>query len=87
MEIPLNAQVECTDGICGRTESVLVNPVTDKVTHLVVQEDKSPNVVWHSASGFAGKPSDRARGSARPSEYSNGNRPPGQGQFKRSLKL
>ena len=43
MEIPLNAQVECTGGICGRSEFVLVNPVTDKVTHLVVQEDAFPN--------------------------------------------
>jgi sporulation protein YlmC with PRC-barrel domain len=43
MEIPLNAQVECKDGVCGRSEYVLINPVTDKVTHLVVKEDSSPN--------------------------------------------
>jgi PRC-barrel domain len=41
MEIPLNAPVECTDGICGRSEYVLVNPVVEKVTHLVVREDSS----------------------------------------------
>jgi hypothetical protein len=29
MEIPLNAQVECTDGICGRSMYVLINPVID----------------------------------------------------------
>jgi hypothetical protein len=46
MEIPLNAQVECTDGACGRSEYVLVNPVTDKVTHLVVKEDASPNTEY-----------------------------------------
>jgi len=44
MEIPLNAQVECTDGICGRSLYVLINPVADRVTHMVVQEAASPNV-------------------------------------------
>ena len=38
MEIPVQAQVECTDGLCGRSVYVLINPVTDKVTHLVVKE-------------------------------------------------
>jgi sporulation protein YlmC with PRC-barrel domain len=39
MEIPLQAQVECTDGVCGRSVFVLINPVIDQVTHLVVRED------------------------------------------------
>jgi uncharacterized protein YrrD len=46
MEIPLNAQVDCTDGICGRSKYVLINPVTDRVTHLVVKEDTSPNTEY-----------------------------------------
>ena len=46
MEIPLNAQVECTDGICGRSGFVLINPVIDQATHLVVKEDASPNVEY-----------------------------------------
>ncbi len=41
MEIPLNAQVECTDGVCGRSVFVLINPDIDQVTHLVVREDSS----------------------------------------------
>jgi hypothetical protein len=41
MEIPLNAQVECTDGVCGRSVFVLINPVIEEVTHLVVREDSS----------------------------------------------
>ena len=41
MEIPLDAQVECTDGVCGHSAFVLVNPVLDEVTHLVVREDSS----------------------------------------------
>jgi sporulation protein YlmC with PRC-barrel domain len=43
MEIPLNAQVVCSDGVCGRSMSVLINPVVEDVTHLVVKEDLSPN--------------------------------------------
>ena len=46
MEIPLNAEVECTDGVYGRTEYVLVNPVVDKVTHLVVKGDASPHLEY-----------------------------------------
>jgi hypothetical protein len=41
MEIPLNAQIECTDGVCGRSVFVLINPVLDEVTHLVVRDDSS----------------------------------------------
>jgi sporulation protein YlmC with PRC-barrel domain len=47
MEIPLNAQVEYSDGVCwhaaGHSEYVLIDPVLDQITHLVVKEDSSPN--------------------------------------------
>ena len=46
MEIPLSAQVECTDGVCGRSVYVLINPVIDQMTHLVVKEDSSPNTEY-----------------------------------------
>jgi uncharacterized protein YrrD len=46
LEIPLNAKVECTDGICGHSEYVLINPVSDQVTHLVVKEDSSPSTEY-----------------------------------------
>jgi hypothetical protein len=46
MEIPLNAQVDCSDGVCGRSMYVLINPVMDRVTHLVVKEDLSPNTEY-----------------------------------------
>jgi sporulation protein YlmC with PRC-barrel domain len=46
MEIPLNAHVECTDGVYGRSIYVLINPVTDKVTHLVVKGDFPPNTEY-----------------------------------------
>ncbi len=38
MEIPLEAQVECTDGIYGHSVYVLISPVTGKITHLVVRK-------------------------------------------------
>ena len=46
MEIPFNAQVECTDGVCGRSVYVLINPVIDQATHFVVKEDSSPNTEY-----------------------------------------
>jgi sporulation protein YlmC with PRC-barrel domain len=38
MEIPLQAQVECTDGVCGLSVYVLIDPVIDQVTNVVVKE-------------------------------------------------
>jgi hypothetical protein len=42
MEIPLEAQVECTDMVCGRSAYLLINPVIEQVTHLVVRDAISP---------------------------------------------
>src|SRR5450756_93407 len=36
----------CMDGVCGRYEYVLINSVSDQVTHLVVKEDLSPNTEY-----------------------------------------
>jgi len=33
MDIPLNAKVECTDGSCGESMAVVVEPVTKEMTH------------------------------------------------------
>ena len=38
MGIPLQAQVECTDGVCGLSVYVLIDPVSDQVVHVVVKE-------------------------------------------------
>jgi hypothetical protein len=50
MDIPLNAQVEYTDGVVwhaiGHSEYVLINPVIEQVTHLVVKEDTAPNTEY-----------------------------------------
>jgi sporulation protein YlmC with PRC-barrel domain len=38
MEFPLNAEVHCTDGRSGRSTYIIMDPTTEKVTHLVVRE-------------------------------------------------
>ena len=44
MEIPLNVDVHCTDGRCGRSTYIVLNPTTETVTHLVVKERVSPQI-------------------------------------------
>jgi sporulation protein YlmC with PRC-barrel domain len=39
MDIPVDAEVRCTDGPGGRSTYVVLNPVTRRVTHVVVRED------------------------------------------------
>ncbi len=46
MEIPLNVQVECKDGVFGQSAYVLINPVVGKVSHLVVRENESPHMEY-----------------------------------------
>lgn len=38
MEILINAKVFCTDGECGHVTAVLINPLSKRVTHLIVRE-------------------------------------------------
>lgn len=35
--IPINADVSCTNGYCGKSSHLLLNPITQKLTHIVVQ--------------------------------------------------
>jgi sporulation protein YlmC with PRC-barrel domain len=44
MDIPVNADVICTDGPCGRSTYVIINPTTWQVTHVVVKEKGFPYV-------------------------------------------
>jgi Methyltransferase domain len=46
--IPVNAEVRCTDGTCGHSTCVLINPITNKVTHLVVKEAVSPHGIYRA---------------------------------------
>lgn len=43
MDIPMDAEVFCTDGFCGRSTRVVLKPKTEEVTHLVVKEKESPH--------------------------------------------
>ncbi|MCB9419882.1 MAG: hypothetical protein H6667_08765 [Ardenticatenaceae bacterium] len=36
MDIPLDVEVFCSDGSCGRSTAVIVNPVSREITHVVV---------------------------------------------------
>ena len=38
MDFPINVTVECIDGPGGRSTAIILNPITDQVTHLVVRE-------------------------------------------------
>jgi sporulation protein YlmC with PRC-barrel domain len=38
MEIPIDAEVICTDGVCGKTTCVIVDPISEQITHVVVKE-------------------------------------------------
>jgi len=42
LNIPLNTDVECVDGPCGKSSTLIFDPRTQKVTYLVVR-DKSPS--------------------------------------------
>jgi sporulation protein YlmC with PRC-barrel domain len=44
MKFPLDVDVHCADGLCGRSTHIILNPVTEQVSHIVVKEEQSPGV-------------------------------------------
>lgn len=44
MEFPLNVDVHCTDGHCGVSTHIVLNPVSEQVSHIVVEEKGSSAV-------------------------------------------
>jgi len=40
--IPLDTVVKCTDGPAGKSSAVIIDPIQQRVTHLVVKRDKRP---------------------------------------------
>ena len=42
IDIPLDAKVDCADGQCGESVTVIVNPTTREVTHFVVKHKSFP---------------------------------------------
>lgn len=43
MDLPLNVAVYCLDGLCGRSQAVILDSKTEEVTHLVVKRNHSPH--------------------------------------------
>lgn len=41
MDFPLDVEVHCSNGHCGFSTHIILNPVTKTVTHIVVQEKSS----------------------------------------------
>ena len=44
IHLPISAKVECADGLGGRSTCVIIDPASQKATHLVVKEKRSPYV-------------------------------------------
>jgi sporulation protein YlmC with PRC-barrel domain len=38
MDIPIDAVIECTNGPAGRSTAIILDPIKDQVTHVVVRE-------------------------------------------------
>lgn len=46
MNIPMNVDVYCSDGLGGRSSQVIVNPTSKQVTHVVVREKQAPHTEY-----------------------------------------
>jgi sporulation protein YlmC with PRC-barrel domain len=46
MDMPVKAQVECLDGICGQSTCLIINPATRFVTHVVVEDKDDPEAQY-----------------------------------------
>jgi uncharacterized protein YrrD len=44
MEIPIGIDVICDSKVCGRSTQLVIDPVNEQVTHLVIAENVFPNV-------------------------------------------
>jgi len=42
IDIPVNAEVHCSDGQAGRSAYVIINPINQLLTHLVVRDERPP---------------------------------------------
>ena len=42
-DIPMKAKVVCSDGPCGQSTNVIINPVNYKVTHFALRDKSLPN--------------------------------------------
>ena len=44
MDIPIGVNVMCGVEVCGRSTYLVINPVNDEITHIVVAEKAFPNI-------------------------------------------
>jgi sporulation protein YlmC with PRC-barrel domain len=44
INIPIDTGVKCADGVCGVSTHVVINPISKKVTHLVVKQKEFPHI-------------------------------------------
>lgn len=44
MDIPINADVVCKSELCGHSTSLIINPVNEQITHVVVEEKDFPHI-------------------------------------------
>jgi sporulation protein YlmC with PRC-barrel domain len=44
MDLPVDVDVYCVKVRCGRSTNIVLNPVNDKVTHIVVRENAFPQI-------------------------------------------
>ena len=42
-DIPLNVKVTCVDGECGKSSHVIINPLNQSITHVVVHSEDFPD--------------------------------------------
>ncbi|HEV2951255.1 MAG TPA: hypothetical protein VGZ51_04035, partial [Actinomycetota bacterium] len=42
-DIPIKAEVRCDDGVAGTSEAVIMDPLKQEVTHLVLREHRYPH--------------------------------------------
>jgi hypothetical protein len=74
MDLPLNAAIACTDGPCGHSIAIILIPVSDQVTHLVVRE---PRLFDTERSAFALTPVlDRRKRHQQGAKFSRAESPP-----------
>jgi sporulation protein YlmC with PRC-barrel domain len=46
IDIPMGADVKCSDGLFGKVVCVILNPITEKITHIVVKENKQLQIEY-----------------------------------------
>jgi hypothetical protein len=44
VDLPLDVEVYCADGLCGRSTTVIINPISKEVTHLAVRKSHGAHI-------------------------------------------